>query len=52
MFWIVAYAVRRLPYVVRAASAGVAQTTVQLEEAALNLGASTMTADTEGGHSH
>jgi len=41
---IVAYAVRRLPYVVRSASAGLEQTSGQLEEAALNLGASTMTA--------
>lgn len=39
---IIAYAVRRLPYVVRAASAGLEQTSGQLEEAALNLGASTM----------
>ncbi len=39
---IIAYAVRRLPYVVRAASAGVQQTSGMLEEAALNLGASTM----------
>ena len=43
-FLIVAYAVRRLPYVVRAASAGLEQTSGQLEEAALNLGASTFTA--------
>lgn len=41
---IIAYAVRRLPYVVRSASAGLEQTSGQLEEAALNLGASTMTA--------
>ena len=40
---IIAYAVRRLPYVVRSASAGLEQTSGQLEEAALNLGASTMT---------
>ncbi|MDP6151812.1 MAG: iron ABC transporter permease [Phycisphaeraceae bacterium] len=44
MFLIIAYAVRRLPYVVRSVSAGLQQTSVQLEEAALNLGASTMTA--------
>ncbi len=37
---IIAYAVRRLPYVVRSASAGLEQTSGQLEEAALNLGAS------------
>ncbi|MCE9590248.1 MAG: iron ABC transporter permease [Planctomycetes bacterium] len=41
---IIAYSIRRLPYVVRAASAGLEQTSGQLEEAALNLGASTMTA--------
>jgi iron(III) transport system permease protein len=40
LFLILAYAIRRLPYVVRAASAGLEQTSVQLEEAALNLGAS------------
>ncbi len=38
---IIAYAIRRLPYVVRSASAGLEQTSGQLEEAALNLGAST-----------
>ncbi len=37
---VIAYAVRRLPYVVRAATAGLQQTSVELEEAALNLGAS------------
>jgi iron(III) transport system permease protein len=36
---IIAYAVRRLPYVVRAAAAGLEQTSVTLEEAAQNLGA-------------
>lgn len=41
---VIAYSVRRLPYVVRAASAGLEQTSGQLEEAALNLGASTLTA--------
>ncbi len=41
---IIAYAVRRLPYVVRSASAGLEQTSGMLEEAALNLGASTFTA--------
>jgi iron(III) transport system permease protein len=35
---IVAYAVRRLPYVVRSAVAGLEQTSVTLEEAAQNLG--------------
>lgn len=40
---VVAYAVRRLPYIVRSAVAGLQQTSSQLEEAALNLGASTMT---------
>lgn len=41
---IVAYAIRRLPYIVRAASAGLQQTSGSLEEAALNLGASPMLA--------
>ena len=36
---IIAYAVRRLPYVVRATVAGLQQTSGELEEAALNLGA-------------
>jgi len=40
---IVAYAVRRLPYVVRAAVAGLEQTGVAVEEAAANLGASRFT---------
>ncbi len=35
---VIAYAVRRLPYVVRAAAAGFQQTSVTLEEAARNLG--------------
>lgn len=43
-FLIVAYAVRRLPYVVRATVAGLEQTSGQMEEAALNLGASRFTA--------
>ncbi len=38
-FLILAYAVRRLPYVVRACAAGLEQTSVALEEAAANLGA-------------
>jgi iron(III) transport system permease protein len=37
---IIAYAVRRLPYMVRAAYAGFQQSSVYLEEAAMNLGAS------------
>jgi len=37
---VIAYAVRRLPYVVRAAVAGLQQSNVTLEEAALSLGAS------------
>ena len=42
LFLIIAYAVRRLPYVVRSASAGLQQTSQQLEEAAQNLGATPM----------
>lgn len=41
---VVAYAVRRLPYIVRAAAAGLQQTSGELEEAAINLGASTVRA--------
>jgi iron(III) transport system permease protein len=37
---VISYAVRRLPYTVRAAYAGFQQTSVSLEEAAMNLGAS------------
>ena len=40
LFLVVAYAVRRLPYMVRAAIAGLQQTSVTLEEASANLGAS------------
>ncbi len=40
---VIAYAVRRLPYVVRATVAGLEQTSGELEEAALNLGASRVT---------
>lgn len=40
---VIAYSVRRLPYIVRSASAGLEQTSGQLEEAALNLGASLAT---------
>jgi iron(III) transport system permease protein len=39
LFLVIAYAVRRLPYVVRAASAGLQQTSVVFEEAAANMGA-------------
>ena len=39
---VIAYAVRRLPYMVRAAYAGFQQTSIALEEAAMNLGASPM----------
>tara|TARA_Y100000588_G_scaffold374919_1_gene450659 strand:+ start:705 stop:2741 length:2037 start_codon:yes stop_codon:yes gene_type:complete len=39
---VIAYAVRRLPYMVRSAYAGFQQTSVTLEEAAQNLGASRM----------
>lgn len=40
---VIAYAVRRLPYVVRAAVAGMQQTSTELEEAALMVGASRLT---------
>jgi iron(III) transport system permease protein len=43
VFLVVAYAVRRLPYMVRSAVAGLQQTSVTLEEAAANLGATTWT---------
>jgi iron(III) transport system permease protein len=39
LFLVIAYAVRRLPYLVRSAVAGLQQTSVSLEEAAANLGA-------------
>ncbi len=39
LFLVIAYAVRRLPYMVRAAVAGLQQTSVTFEEAAANLGA-------------
>lgn len=39
LFLIIAYAVRRLPYLVRSAVAGLQQTPVALEEAGANLGA-------------
>lgn len=41
---IVAYAVRRLPYIVRATVTGLEQTSGELEDAAMNLGASRWTA--------
>ena len=37
---VIAYAIRRLPFVVRAATAGLQQVSITLEEAAANLGAS------------
>jgi iron(III) transport system permease protein len=40
VFLVIAYAIRRLPYVVRSAVAGLQQTSGELEEAAVNLGAS------------
>ena len=39
LFLVIAYAIRRLPYMVRSAVAGLQQTSVSLEEAAANLGA-------------
>lgn len=44
LFLIIAYSVRRLPYIVRSAVAGLEQTSGELEEAAVNLGASRVTA--------
>ena len=41
---VIAYSVRRLPYVVRSAAAGFQQTSVSLEEAARNLGAAPLRA--------
>lgn len=41
---VIAYAVRRLPYIVRSTVAGLEQTSGELEEAAVNLGASRLTA--------
>lgn len=43
-FLIVAYSIRRLPYIVRSCVAGLEQTSGDLEEAAINLGASRFTA--------
>ena len=42
-FLVIAYAVRRLPYMVRSAVAGLQQTSVTLEEASSNLGANGLT---------
>lgn len=44
LFLVVAYAVRRLPYMVRSAVAGLQQTSIVLEEAAANIGASPLVA--------
>jgi len=44
VFLVIAYTIRRLPYILRSASAGLEQTSGELEEAALNLGASPMLA--------
>jgi iron(III) transport system permease protein len=41
---VIAYAIRRLPYIVRSTVAGLEQTSGELEEAAVNLGASRFTA--------
>jgi iron(III) transport system permease protein len=43
LFLVIAYGVRRLPYMVRSAVAGLQQTSVTLEEASANLGASPLT---------
>jgi iron(III) transport system permease protein len=43
VFLVVAYAARRLPYIVRSSAAGLQQTPVDLEQAAANLGASRST---------
>jgi iron(III) transport system permease protein len=43
LFLALAYAIRRLPYMVRSAVAGLQQTSVTLEEAAANLGARAVT---------
>jgi iron(III) transport system permease protein len=44
LFLVIAYAMRRLPYMVRAAVAGLQQTSVTLEESAASLGAPPLTA--------
>ncbi|MDB5321954.1 MAG: transporter permease [Phycisphaerales bacterium] len=43
LFLVVAYSIRRLPYMVRSAVAGLQQTSATLEEASANLGASSLT---------
>jgi iron(III) transport system permease protein len=43
LFLVIAYAVRRLPYMVRSAVAGLQQTSVTFEESAANLGAGPLT---------
>jgi len=43
LFLVIAYSIRRLPYVVRSAVAGLQQTSVTLEEASANLGAGLLT---------
>ena len=43
LFLVLAYSVRRLPYMVRSAVAGLQQTSVAFEEAAWNMGASSAT---------
>lgn len=43
LFLVIAYAVRRLPYIVRSCIAGLQQTSVTFEESAANLGASSFT---------
>jgi iron(III) transport system permease protein len=43
LFLVIAYSIRRLPYMVRSAVAGLQQTSVVLEEAAHNIGASGFT---------
>ncbi|MGA0334104.1 MAG: ABC transporter permease, partial [Kiritimatiellia bacterium] len=42
LFLVMAYSIRRLPYMVRSAVAGLQQTSVSLEEAAANMGAKPM----------
>ena len=44
VFLVIAYTIRRLPYILRSAAAGLEQTSGDLEEAALNLGASPLQA--------
>lgn len=43
LFLVIAYGIRRLPYMVRSAVAGLQQTSATLEEASANLGASSLT---------